>query len=361
MDMLKPAHLELLPAGRKAPLVSGADDAAHAACASQQEVIIPDSEESPGRCSQQRLQPDLHTSLPLHHVVDAQEPAAAAADPDEVDFSQTAEQAGSGNMQCKEYKGLSSVAATAAAAAVGGAGTGLDVAACMHASEPVSSGCSLEALPMHLPRKACTQQGHEEQPLQQQQQQGESKDDSRQSGGQLASLVSEYNMTEGRSYPQPLALQLPLLLLDPVSTLGIMQSRKQMLTASLGTLHWLPLLSMGINQSLGRTLGGGQQMLSRVPTRLTCMMLLSQVPQASSECLRRLTHQKTVLSQPSPLAVSCMICSKLAENAVQHPGHTRVCWESADDACQQACTSGNLVLCTFYASLCSLPDSATCW
>jgi len=116
MDMLKPAHLELLPAGRKAPLVSGADDAAHAACASQQEVIIPDSEESPGRCSQQRLQPDLHTSLPLHHVVDAQEPAAAAADPDEVDFSQTAEQAGSGNMQCKEYKGRSSVAATAAAA-----------------------------------------------------------------------------------------------------------------------------------------------------------------------------------------------------------------------------------------------------
>lgn len=199
MDMLKPAHLELLPAGRKAPLVSGADDAAHAACASQQEVIIPDSEESPGRCSQQRLQPDLHTSLPLHHVVDAQEPAAAAADPDEVDFSQTAEQAGSGNMQCKEYKGLSSVAATAAAAAVGGAGTGLDVAACMHASEPVSSGCSLEALPMHLPRKACTQQGHEEQPLQQQQQQGESKDDSRQSGGQLASLVSEYNMTEGKA------------------------------------------------------------------------------------------------------------------------------------------------------------------
>lgn len=200
MDMLKPAHLELLPAGRKAPLVSGADDAAHAACASQQEVIIPDSEESPGRCSQQRLQPDLHTSLPLHHVVDAQEPAAAAADPDEVDFSQTAEQAGSGNMQCKEYKGLSSVAATAAAAAVGGAGTGLDVAACMHASEPVSSGCSLEALPMHLPRKACTQQGHEEQPLQQQQQQQrEGKDDSRQSGGHLASLVSEYNMTEGKA------------------------------------------------------------------------------------------------------------------------------------------------------------------
>lgn len=199
MDMLKPAHLELLPAGRKAPLVSGADDAAHAACASQQEVIIPDSEESPGRCSQQRLQPDLHTSLPLHHVVDAQEPAAAAADPVEVDFSQTAEQAGSGNMQCKEYKGRSSVAATAAAPAVGGAGTGLDVAACMHASEPVSSGCSLEALPMHLPRKACTQQGHEEQPLQQQQQQGESKDDSRQSGGQLASLVSEYNMTEGKA------------------------------------------------------------------------------------------------------------------------------------------------------------------
>lgn len=200
MDMLKPAHLELLPAGRKAPLVSGADDAAHAACASQQEVIIPDSEESPGRCSQQRLQPDLHTSLPLHHVVDAQEPAAAAADPVEVDFSQTAEQAGSGNMQCKEYKGLSSVAATAAAAAVGGAGTGLDVAACMHASEPVSSGCSLEALPMHLPRKACTQQGHEEQPLQQQQQQQrEGKDDSRQSGGHLASLVSEYNMTEGKA------------------------------------------------------------------------------------------------------------------------------------------------------------------
>ncbi len=96
--------------------MSGADDAAHAACASQQEVIIPDSEESPGRCSQQRLQPDLHTSLPLHHVVDAQEPAAAAADPVEVDFSQTAEQAGSGNMQCKEYKGRSSVAATAAAA-----------------------------------------------------------------------------------------------------------------------------------------------------------------------------------------------------------------------------------------------------
>lgn len=200
MDMLKPAHLELLPAGRKAPLVSGADDAAHAACASQQEVIIPDSEESPGRCSQQRLQPDLHTSLPLHHVVDAQEPAAAAADPDEVDFSQTAEQAGSGNMQCKEYKGRSSVAATAAAPAVGGAGTGLDVAACMHASEPVSSGCSLEALPMHLPRKACTQQGHEEQPLQQQQQQQrEGKDDSRQSGGHLASLVSEYNMTEGKA------------------------------------------------------------------------------------------------------------------------------------------------------------------
>lgn len=200
MDMLKPAHLELLPAGRKAPLVSGADDAAHAACASQQEVIIPDSEESPGRCSQQRLQPDLHTSLPLHHVVDAQEPAAAAADPVEVDFSQTAEQAGSGNMQCKEYKGRSSVAATAAAPAVGGAGTGLDVAACMHASEPVSSGCSLEALPMHLPRKACTQQGHEEQPLQQQQQQQrEGKDDSRQSGGHLASLVSEYNMTEGKA------------------------------------------------------------------------------------------------------------------------------------------------------------------
>ena len=180
--------------------MSGADDAAHAACASQQEVIIPDSEESPGRCSQQRLQPDLHTSLPLHHVVDAQEPAAAAADPDEVDFSQTAEQAGSGNMQCKEYKGRSSVAATAAAPAVGGAGTGLDVAACMHASEPVSSGCSLEALPMHLPRKACTQQGHEEQPLQQQQQQQrEGKDDSRQSGGHLASLVSEYNMTEGKA------------------------------------------------------------------------------------------------------------------------------------------------------------------
>jgi len=53
---------------------------------------------------------------------------------------------------------------------------------------------------MHLPRKACTQQGHEEQPLQQQQQQQrEGKDDSRQSGGHLASLVSEYNMTEGKA------------------------------------------------------------------------------------------------------------------------------------------------------------------
>ncbi|KAL0035738.1 hypothetical protein WJX77_000923 [Trebouxia sp. C0004] len=198
------ANEEPSVSGRKAPLMSGADDAAHAACASQQEVIIPDSEESPGRCSHQRLQPDPHTSLALHHVVAAQEPAAAAAaDPVELDFSQTAEQAGSGKMECKEYKGLSSVAA--AAPAVSGPGTGLDVAAHMHASEQVSSGCSLEALPMHSPCKACTQQGHKAQPLQQQQQQQrESKDHIRHSGGHLASLASEQNMTEDKA-PQDMS------------------------------------------------------------------------------------------------------------------------------------------------------------
>ena len=178
--------------------MSGADDAAHATCTSRQEVIIPDSEESPGRCSQQRLQPDPQTSLPLHHVVDAQEPAAAAADHVKLDFSQIAEQAGSSKMQCKECIDLSIVAATAAAPAVSGPGTGVDVAARMHASEQVSSGCSLEVLPMHLPRKACTQQGLEEQPLQQQQQ-CESKGHSRHSGGHLASLASEQNMTEGKT------------------------------------------------------------------------------------------------------------------------------------------------------------------
>jgi hypothetical protein len=185
--------------------VSGADDAANAACASQQEVIIPDSEESPGRCSQQRLQPDPHTSVPHHHAVDAQEPAAAAAaaaDPVEPDFSQRAEQARRGKMQGKEYAGLSSVAATAAAPAISGPGTKVDVDARRHASEQVSSGCSLEALPMLLPRKACTQQGLEDQPFQQQQQQQqhcESKDHSRHSGGHLASLASEQDMTEDKA------------------------------------------------------------------------------------------------------------------------------------------------------------------
>lgn len=181
--------------------MSGSDDAAHAASASQHEVIIPDSEESPGRCSQQKLQPDPHTALPLHHVVYAQEPAGAAADPAEHDFSQRAEQPGSGKMQCKEYAGPSNLAATAAALAVSGSGTGLDVDARMHASEQVSSGCSLDALPLHLPRKAYTQQGHEDQPLQQQQQQQqhESKDHSRQSGRHLASLGSGQDLTEDKA------------------------------------------------------------------------------------------------------------------------------------------------------------------
>ena len=189
--MMKPAHLETLLAGRQAPLVAGADDAAHAACASQQEVVIPDSEESPGRCSQQKLQADPYTSAPLHHVGDAQEPAAAAE-------LETAEHAGSGKMQGKEYEGPGSVAATAATLAVSGLGSGLDVHARMHPSEQVSSGCSLEALPKHLPRKACTQQGQEEQPLQQQQQ-CESKDHSRHAGRHLASLASEQDMTEAKA------------------------------------------------------------------------------------------------------------------------------------------------------------------
>ncbi|KAA6425544.1 MAG: hypothetical protein FRX49_04441 [Trebouxia sp. A1-2] len=195
------ANEEPSVSGRKAPLVSGADDAAHAACASQQEVIIPDSEESPGRCSQQRLQPDPHTSVPLHHVVDAQEPAAAAADPVDLNISQTAEKAESGKMQCKEHVGLSSVVATASASAVSGSGTGRDVDARMHASEQVSSGCSLEVLPMRLPRKTCTHQGHEGQPLQQQQQpqQCQSKDHSRHSGRHLASLASEQDMIEDKA------------------------------------------------------------------------------------------------------------------------------------------------------------------
>ncbi len=178
--------------------MSGADDAAHAAHASQQEVIIPDSEESPGRCSQQKLQPAPHTSVPLHQVVDAHEPAAAA----ELDFSQTAEQAGSGKqMQGNMYAGLSSAAATTAAAAtVSVPGTGLDVDARLRVSEQVSSGCSQEALPVHLPPKACTQQGLEEQPLQQQQQQQcENKDHSRHSGRHLANLASEQNTTEDKA------------------------------------------------------------------------------------------------------------------------------------------------------------------
>lgn len=188
-----------LPAGKLALVLPGNDGNSGAL---QQDVIIPDSEESPERCLQQRQLPCLGMSPPSpHHTRGATDLATAAAAASNPDLGHSMDQAGDLDMHCSQ-NGLNTAAAAAAGSSLPGAVP--DPAPRQDAShqqpEQASSGCSLEALPTHSPPKVCTQQGHGEHPLQQQQvdPQGEAEVHSRQSVVQPAGLVLQQSVGQSR-------------------------------------------------------------------------------------------------------------------------------------------------------------------
>ncbi len=164
----------MLSSGDAARHMPGADGVSHAASQPQQDVTIPDSEESPGRCTQQR-QPDQCHPQPLAiHNSSAAMPGMTAAESFSAQLACNGGTAVTGAVQCTGGAFLSSVASATAAAAgsLFASDKVLELAqhqGCRQQPEPASSGCSLEALPRHSPPEVCTQHSSEQQHHRQQQ------------------------------------------------------------------------------------------------------------------------------------------------------------------------------------------------
>lgn len=185
-----------LSAGKLALLWPGTDGDPGAL---QQDVVIPDSEESPERCLQQRQLPCLGMSPPSpHHTRGATDLATAAAATSNPDLGHSMDPAGDLDMHCSQ-NGLYTAAAAAGSSLPG---TVPDPAPRQDASaqqpEQASSGCSLEALPTHLPPEVCIQQGHEEHLLQHQRLDAEGEAYSRQSGEQPVGLILQQRVGQSR-------------------------------------------------------------------------------------------------------------------------------------------------------------------
>ena len=170
-------------AGNASLLALHASDNSPPVVEPRQHVIIPDSEESPGRCSQPREARQYSSQLPAKPLTSPGarlQVAVVGSMPMQPAFNTGL--AGAGELQEMHHT---------VSVSIDGAHDVAEQQGLDQQPHQVSSGCSLEALPGHSPAELCTQQSLEQQ--QQQQQMTPASDDgpSREAAPQLASSCAD--------------------------------------------------------------------------------------------------------------------------------------------------------------------------